>query len=73
MGTVTSLPKRGGAWVLEELAKNVEKKYRILGFAFGDGPAGGIMPDELRLTDLLMARAILDITIHKMMITTAQE
>jgi hypothetical protein len=73
MGTIVKFDRnaRGAEWALEKLAEHAASKARIMGFAFeitdGGAPTSAIMPDELQLKDLLMARAILDETISELM------
>jgi len=74
MGEVVSINPavRGAEWVIDELTDRVSKGDRVLGFSFPmeknpEGYSSIIAPDEVALSNLLLARAILDELIHDMM------
>lgn len=74
MGEVVSFDpiERGNEWALELLQEHSDKGMMIMGFSFPrdgdkDNACSVISPDDIRLSDILMARAILDIMINDMM------
>ena len=74
MNNVVSIDpiKRGADWVIDNLIRMSESKQLILRFTFpqsedDDFTNQVFAPDDVRLRDLLMARAILDDLIHDLM------